>query len=873
MACARSASVLRVSILAPALFAFLAPLAADPPAGSVAGRVSDRTGSGLPGVAVTLTAADGSPAAVAVTGPEGTFAFAPVAAGEYRVESALPGFETRSARVSVEAGSEVEIDLVMTLRWVMESITVVAEGPRSFAANVVAEPMIAQQAPVTSVLAVVDNLPGVSVQEGDLYGGDDWSTGVTMRGFQVNRAEAQIGTTIDGMPNGTSDYWSGSKANRFVDQANMGGVTVSQGTADIASRSIEALGGTFDFRTGDPAPERAFRAALGLGEADGQWHYLRLDTGPLLGGSFHAWTSVVRQQSADWVQGSMRGEREHLAGKFRAEAGRVRLTGYVSHDDADNPSYQRVLSDAEYRENPRWDRLTDTWTGVPFVNQVYRRGWAVPRRNSFGYLKAEFAPTEVLEVAAGAYAHHMWGRGDWMPPYLVDVTDDRGGPESELLAGVTARGGESIGRLYFVDPGGRSLAPEPGCASSLRFPYGGGGPEYDPACHPANAVPVQSYRHSHYGKNRAGATLDGDWFAGIGPVETQVRAGLWFEQGRRELGRDWHRIVDARVSNDFDETPYWRQYDWRFPQRVARWYVEETLFAGPALLRVGVRQYLVEVTRQDRFAETPDLSVSSNSDPLLSGGITWTAPVPGLELFAGYAQNFKSLPDRLLEVPGRSLAGLEPETADNLDLGLRYSRDPLALTATAYRIDFSNRIFFLHTQTETGPSYLVPGGGAYFNAGGVESRGVELSATCRVGQTGSLYASWTWSDADYIGVGDPLVDAAQGIAPGSPVVGIPGTLLVLSADRSGDVLAAGLSAKYTSSRPVTLDGSWEADAYWLADAYVTWSADGISDKLRGLEAALVANNLLDRTYLSTITGQGAFLGAPRTVSLNLTASF
>ena len=316
--------------------------------------------------------------------------------------------------------------------------------------------------------------------------------------------------------------------------------------------------------------------------------------------------------------------------------------------------------------------------------------------------------------------------------------------------------------------------PDPGCASSLRFPYGGGGPEYDPACHPANALPVQSYRHSHYGKNRVGATLDGDWFAGIGPVETQVRAGLWFEQGRRELGRDWHRIVDARVSNDFDETPYWRQYDWRFPQRVARWYVEETLFAGPALLRVGVRQYLVEVTRQDRFAETPDLSVSSNSDPLLSGGITWTAPVPGLELFAGYAQNFKSLPDRLLEVPGRSLAGLEPETADNLDLGLRYSRDPLALTATAYRIDFSNRIFFLHTQTEAGPSYLVPGGGAYFNAGGVESRGVELSATCRVGETGSLYASWTWSDADYIGVGDPLVDAAQGIAPGSPVVGIPG---------------------------------------------------------------------------------------------------
>ena len=59
-----------------------------------------------------------------------------------------------------------------------------------------------------------------------------------MRGFQVQLDEAQIGTTIDGFPNGTSDYWSGSKANRFIDQPNMGGVEVSQGTADIASRSI-----------------------------------------------------------------------------------------------------------------------------------------------------------------------------------------------------------------------------------------------------------------------------------------------------------------------------------------------------------------------------------------------------------------------------------------------------------------------------------------------------------------------------------------------------------------------------------------------------------------------------------------------------------
>ena len=862
----RIPSVVTLLALLPAL------LAAQPP-GSIEGRVLDSTGSALPGVTVSLIGGAAVSDELQVTAANGRFTFEDVPPGDYRIEAALSGFETRSEPASVEADAVTRLDLVLELSRVMESITVVAEEPRSFATNIVAEPMVTQQTPITSVLAVVDNLPGVSIQEGDSYGTDDWSTSISMRGFQVNLDEAQIGTTIDGMPNGTSDYWTGSKANRFVDPANMGGVTVSQGTADVASRSIEALGGTLDFTTDEPEHERKFTAALGLGAHDSQRFYLRMDTGHLFGREIRAWVSAVRQEGRDWMQQFARVERDHLAGKVRATAGRFDLTAYVSYDDAHNASYQRLSSDAEFRADPRWDRLTDTWTDTPWVNQLYRPGWAIPRENTFGYLKAEFAATGALAITGGAYVHRQRGRGDWLPPYLVDVTDDGGGPESELVSGRTAQGGAPLGRLYFVDPAGVPLAPRPGCVSSIQFPYGGAGPEYDPACHPASAIPVHSYRHSHYGKDRVGVILDGDWFGELAIGGNRLRAGLWAEDGRRDLGRDWHKITDARVSFGFDDTPYWRQYDWEFPQTVVKWYVEDTLFAGPLAINAGVRQYLVEVGRRDHFGDTAELSVSSDSDLLLSGGLTYTAPVEGLELFAGYAENFKSLSDRLLEVPGRSLAGLEPETADNLDLGLRYTGDRLAATATFYRIDFENRIFFLSPQTATGPNYLVAGGGSYFNAGGIESEGVELSATLRVTEATSLYTAWTRNDATYVGTGDPLVAAAQGITPGSPVVGVPRTLIVFSADHTGDPVAAGISAKYTAARNVTLDGSWSADPYWLLDAYFRWSAGRISPRLSGLEVALVGNNLLDRAYLATITGQAAFLGAPRTVSLNVTASF
>ena len=873
------ASVRRRAVLPPAALMLAALLSAPSSearaqsTGAIEGTVVDSAGGALPGVTVTLSGPFAPAGALQVTGLDGRFVFESVPAAGHVVGLALPGFEAREIPVTVAAGATLTLDLVLELERVMESITVVADEPRIFATNVVAEPMVEQQSTISSVLAVVDNLPGVSIQEGDTYGIDDWSTSVSMRGFQVHLDEAQIGTTIDGFPNGTSDYWSGSKANRFIDQANMGGVAVSQGTADIASRSVEALGGTFDFSTADPARERTYTSSVTLGEFEGQRYYLRVDTGALFGTETYAWVSASRQENKDWVQGAVRHDRDHVAAKLVSSAGRADLSAYFSHDDAHAVSYQRLYSEADFESDPRWDRLIDTWTDTPYVNQLYRAGWAIPRRNTFGYLKADVGFGDVSTLSLGTYYHRQVGRGDWLPPYLVDVTDDGDAAESELAGGTPVEGGGPLGRLHFVGPDGRPLAPRPGCVSSIAFPYGGAGPEYDPACHPAGAVPVQSYRHSHYGKQRVGLTADEEWFHPVGDGGNRLRAGVWYEDSSRELGRDWHKVIDARVGARFHETPYWRQYDWRFPQSVFKWYAEDTLYAGPFAVSGGVKQYLVDVGRRDLFGASSELAIDSDSRLLVSGGVTYTAPVAGLELFLGYAQNFKALPDRLLEAPGRSLDRLEPETADNVDLGLRYSGERVAVMATYYDIDFRNRIFFLTPQTPGGPDYLIAGGGSYFNAGGIESRGIELSTTLRLTDRTSFYTAYTLNDSVNIGTGDPLVDAAQGIGPGSDVVGVPETLWVVSLDRSEGPLASGISGKYTSTRAVTLDGSWRAPAYWLLDAYLTFTVDGVGEALERLEFSLVANNLLDRAYLATITGQGAFLGAPRAVSLNTTLSF
>ncbi|WP_352311640.1 TonB-dependent receptor plug domain-containing protein, partial [Psychrobacter sp. W2-37-MNA-CIBAN-0211] len=81
----------------------------------------------------------------------------------------------------------------------------------------------------SSVLSVIDNLPGISINEGDAFGGDDWSTTITMRGFSIDSNQQQLGMTVDGIPNGGSNYGGGAKANRYLDSENLVTVEVGQG--------------------------------------------------------------------------------------------------------------------------------------------------------------------------------------------------------------------------------------------------------------------------------------------------------------------------------------------------------------------------------------------------------------------------------------------------------------------------------------------------------------------------------------------------------------------------------------------------------------------------------------------------------------------
>ncbi|WP_416203242.1 TonB-dependent receptor domain-containing protein [Xanthomonas euvesicatoria] len=747
----------------------------------------------------------------------------------------------------------------------LDQVQVVGQA-MTYSKTTVSKEMLDRQFVLGSVNDALNELPGVVVTEADAFGSSDWGTQISMRGFVSNRDTQQIGTTIDGVPNGGSAYGGGSKANRFIDMPDLETVEVSQGTADIASRSNEALGGTLNYLTSEPLETQRVRVIGGIGDNQARKYYARYDTG-LIGGNTRAWVSGSSARNDDWIDGSGHTSRDHLAGKFVSALNQWTLSGYASYDDADESEYTSVTPE-QFARDPEHDLLTGTLTGIPYLDQNYRSGSRALRKNTFGYLRGAFDGGNGFKTTLTGYAHRMQGRGDWIPPYLVDVSNDgAGAPESEARGGNTVYGGSDLGKLYYLTPGGAAAAMLAGCAGSDAVPA-----ESNPACYPAGSVPVQSYRHSHYDNHRAGAMADVEWRTDLGAIDNTVRAGAWLERVERSVTRDWHRLLNVGTNISFDHQPYWVQFKDNYQTDEQMYCVEDVMRYGAFAWRVGVKQFFVDQTRDRRIGDAQHVQSDSQSDPLLSAGLTWTTPVQGMEAFAGYSQNFAAIASGVLgETDPVALSRVKPETADNIELGLRVSRWPLTGSVTLYDIRFDNRIVYVPANFVTGIDYLGETDGVYENFGGVHARGVEAGLGYGWDNGWRVNGAYTYNKADYLGSGDAARDTALEITPGAQVIGQPRNTLVMSADWRGQAWRFGVSGRYLGKRYLDASNRAALDGVTTFDANLGVELSQLTSQLKGLQLALNVSNLTDKRYLEGVDGSdSAFIAAPRTVGLTLT---
>ncbi|WP_262690641.1 TonB-dependent receptor [Kordiimonas aestuarii] len=736
---------------------------------------------------------------------------------------------------------------------------IVSAQKTTFANNATDTTMLDQEPDAASVLSVIDNLPGIFVSEGGALGSDDWSTTLSIRGFTVSLSEQQVGMTIDGLPNGNSNYGGGAKANRYIDSENLYRAEVSQGTADIASPSHEALGGTINFVTSAPYEEQRFWAGLSIGENNSQRYFFRYDTGEIAPGT-RAYLSYSNQSTDAWIGDAGGATRDHFAAKIVSEQDEWTFTGRLSWDDTHENNFQRI-SLAQFEEDPDWDRLTDTITGIPYVDQVYRPAWGTLRENWFAYVKAEYKG-EDFDFSVSPYYHDNEGRGDWIPPYMIAVA---GGDEQ---ANGTIFGGPAAGSYVYTDSNGTPLAPIDGCTATLSFPYGGGAPANNPACYEAGARPNSSYRHTHYGKQRFGVTADAAYR--LGDMNT-IRAGIWWENSDRNEYRDWHRVIDPTVGIEFDDIAYWRQYDRSFETDTLMVYAEDTVELDDLTLRGGLKKFFVDLTRTDNFGNEAEQGLESDSDILFTAGAIYNV-TDNLEFFAGFSQNFAAIKDGVIE--GRAsetnpnVPDLEGETADNYDVGIRFGNNWLRATVTGYYVKFNNRITFVSAGDPVGGiDYLEEGEGTYLNVGGIESKGIEASISADFAEHWNIYSSLTLNNSEY-------TETTAEVVEGNKVALAPEFQLVGTLSYYNEGVRAGVSAKHVGERYGDFANTQELPSFTLVDAWIGYTVDeNVIPGIQTIDVSLNVSNLTNKNYLGGGTPGSYFIGSDRQVIANLTVKF
>lgn len=716
----------------------------------------------------------------------------------------------------------------------------------AYANNATDESAKLQQAAISNVMDLINKLPGVNVAQGDAFGSDDYTTTVSMRGFVIDRADQQIGITVDGIPNGGSAYAGGSKANRYLDSENTGFVEVGQGSGDISSASLDALGGTINFVSANPMAEQQARLDYSAGSFNARRYFARFDSGEVLGNTT-SYFSLSDSYNSRWIGTGSNGfsNRLHAEAKSVTELDNAKITARFSYDDAHEDNYD-YRSLAQFKQNPKFDGLTNIWTGNPDIDQNFAEAWSTLRENTLAYVKGDFTLSENLQLDVSPYLHLQEGRGDWLPPYQVYATDAKGQQVSQ-------GNGAKRETFQYVDAQGR--------------------PILDPKADTSKAKRVSSYRHTHYDKNRYGLTANLNWQLD----NQQIRTGLWFEQQERNQSRDWHQVLDAKVYHYFDETPYWVQFNDDYQNDVMKFYVQDKIALGDLELTLGVQQYLVDVERNDNFNSKNNGSLDSDSDLLPSVGLVYPL-TENLEVFAGFSKNFKAIPDTLLNTVGQDFTKLEPETAENFDLGLRYQGDSINASATLYNINFDNRITMLAYQEIDGaPDYLTELDGTFVNVGGVKSKGLEANIDWRFADSLSLNSGLTLNNSEY-------TQNVNGYREGDKVAAIPEQMLSATLKYQHENYRAGLGAKYTAEyfgaakrTEINKVAVWNRDeipAHTLLNLYAGYHAEmAQAGLIQTLDLSFIINNLTDKRYLAGGQEGAYLLGAERSASLTISLGF
>jgi iron complex outermembrane receptor protein len=685
-----------------------------------------------------------------------------------------------------------------------------------------------------SPFVAIQKLPGVNFQSADPFGVYEWSTRITLRGFNQN----QLGFTLDGVPLGDMSYGNtnGLHISRAIIADNIGTTRVSQGAGALGTASTSNLGGTIEFSSRAPQEEFGIAANATYGDNETLRLFGTIDTGDL--GGVRGYISAAHIRADKWkgfgVQRATQVNAQLVADLGEATT----LTGFVNFSDRKENDYQDFSQDMLNRLGYFWDNISNDWplaVRVAFIGANRGDTGVVVGPNSFGTVY----PTPIQTVD-DAYFDAGGLRRDWLAG---------GRLESQLADGI--KGGLQV---YHHSNKGQGSWITPYRASPGGLPL--------------------SFRTTEYGISRWGVL--GDLVAEFG--SHTARLNVWYEnndfnQARRFYDMGTSQVTPLTNALEYQSNPFFTQWFNDYNTKTFQFAIQDQWDINDDFsITAGFKGQSVRLTASPIQPVPGPLASGriSNEDFFLPQVGALYKLGGGNEIFVSYTQNQRAFTAAATTGPfATSAAGfaalapnLRPEKSATVEGGFRFSANNINGVIAAYHVAFQDRLLAI----PQGPG-IVGNAALLSNVGRVRSIGIEAGVSWQPVSEVTITASYALNETTYR---DDVVNAAGTVIQairGRTVVDTPrhiGNLELAYDGESGFYGRANANAM--SRRFFTYSNDRSVGGRVLVDGKIGYRFTSDNRWLDKIAIEASVTNLFDRRYVATIGSNGfGFAGDNQTL--------
>jgi len=717
----------------------------------------------------------------------------------------------------------------------LDTVSVIAPGETRQVQSIGQDEIVRQQTPGSSALKALDKLPGVQFQSADPWGAYEWSTQITLHGFDQSR----LGFTLDGIPLGTMGYGvtDGLQITRAITSENLATVELAQGAGALGTASNTNLGGTVQFYSADPDMKAGVRFNQVMGSDSTRRTYVRADSGDYHG--FSMYVSFAHADTDKWKgYGDQKSNQANLKALYQWGDGN-RISLFADASKRKEYDYMDLSLTSQKALGWDWDYLQPDWnTAVGIANALNGNG---------AY------PAALNALPAG------YDKGD--ATYYAG-----GGIRRDSLAGLSGSfnlGGATLDTTgyYHADRGEGQWAT----------PYQASSP----------TVPI-SMRTTDYGLDRYGITSALKFSLGNNDIEV----GVWGENANTNQERNFFTLDGAytklyTVYNDQD--PFLRAFLQHYETKTRMGYAEDTIHLLDDRLTVNVGAKSLRVTT-DATSLVPTTAFAQGQMKASKGflpqaGVDYSLDA-NQDIYASYARNlaaFGITPFSTSQAAFNAVKSqLKPEESQTTQLGYRAHGETFEASLGLFYTRFRNRLLV----TTPCPA-VVTCASSLNNVGDVKSKGADVAFLWKPVSGLGWLNSFSYNDSKYQ---DDYQSSGTIETAGKYVVGVPKTMFSSSVSYEVGGWRANLEGKYTGRRYITYTNDSSVPSYWVMNAGLAYDFGAVAG-FRAVSLGANVTNLLDKRYFAT-TGTNGYVasdpdgynqtlmaGAPRQYFVNLNAQF